>query len=161
MRALPKPEAPKVKLNNRGKPGQKRKPGGGRKPGIKAVLSAEIAQDASLAGITPVEILLHHARYSHQRAIILATDFEKAVVDIATTDPDEVNTALEAAMTVMKNMQAFSHNACLYANMAAPYCHSRLNAITVDNKANVPIPDVIEGTYTQDQVADLYRKLIR
>ena len=89
QKQLPAPAKPRDR-KPRAKETKKRAPGGGRKPGIKTRLGVELAQDAALAGVTPVDILLHHARYAHQRSLTLAKDFEAQVVALAGLQPDEV-----------------------------------------------------------------------
>ena len=69
---------------------------------------------------------------------------------------------MEDAKEVMVNMMAFSENACRYASLAAPYCHSRLNAISVEDKSTNKIPEIIEGkVLTQEEAAELYMRLIK
>ena len=68
---------------------------------------------------------------------------------------------MDDAKEVMVNMMAFSENACRYASLAAPYCHSRLNAISVTDPKN-KVPETIEGkVHTQEEIAELYLRLIR
>ena len=95
-----------------------KRPGAGRKPGALTRKNREIAEKAAAQGITPLEVLLEHMRWAHDKAVALRAA------------PEE-NNALEAI-----NAAAVAVSA---AEKAAPYMHAKLAAVQHSGDKDNPV----------------------
>lgn len=113
--------------------------GAGRPEGTANKRTREIADKAAAEGLTPLEVMLDNMAFYHREADEL---LERLVVElaaageaVATSGEDAevkaagADTARTAAIEVLRNILGLRKMAGEEAARAAPYMHSRLNAI--------------------------------
>lgn len=95
-----------------------------------------IADEAIAAGITPIEVMLDNMRFYHEKADVLLT----AIVAGVKGEGKKKVPPMEL-LEMMKEIGSFREKAQGCAVDAAPYCHPKLSATTVDLKAKVTVEE--------------------
>ena len=110
----------------------------GRKPGLADRRTADIAVQAALKGITPIEVMLDNMRFAHESALDLVSSINKMMAKGQIER--KLGEGSETVLDMYREMLRLRSMAQDCAQGAAPYIHPKYTTIQLTDKDEAPIP---------------------
>jgi hypothetical protein len=125
----------------------------GRKPGAITKVTRRRAQELSMSGEAPIDVMLGNMLFWHHHANEVAQQIQSIVIENG--DPEQTT----AAIKLIRELIEARHNSQECARDAAPYCHAKIHSI-------LPMPkrlEMIDGSEVPNdplEASQVYQKVI-